>query len=203
MKAKMAEGSEYFTVGSIVTCKSCYNQKFEGEVVAFDPHSKMLILRSTPTNGKPNVNDIHMVNLAYASEVEMKKEATSSPPPLQPLNVQRLTTRSKHQLEEKMRLLNAMAAGVSPEGQQLFLAITKTIDEVTWNGPNIVVMNQVTISPPYKPENCKGNNDSQQAITHVRKIVEKHIKDQQVVASEQASSVPNASSVPQQQPPQA
>lgn len=33
-----------FTIGSIVICKTCYNQEIEGEVVAFDPQSKMLIL---------------------------------------------------------------------------------------------------------------------------------------------------------------
>lgn len=97
-----------------------------------------------------------------------------------------------------------MAAGVSPEGQQLFLTITKTIEEVSWNGPNIVVMNQVTISPPYRPENCKGKNDSH-ALTHVRKIVEKHIKDQQMAPLEdnqQPPQVPAAAtnSVPPQSP---
>lgn len=33
-----------FTIGSIVICKTCYNQDIEGEVLAFDQHSKMLIL---------------------------------------------------------------------------------------------------------------------------------------------------------------
>lgn len=44
------------------------------------------------------------------------------------------------------------------------------IDEVEWLGPNIVILKQITITPPYKPENVKGNVDSK-AYTHIRKIV--------------------------------
>jgi hypothetical protein len=44
------------------------------------------------------------------------------------------------------------------------------IDEIVWSGENIVVMKEVTVTPPYKPENVKGNSDSK-ALKHVRKIV--------------------------------
>ena len=44
------------------------------------------------------------------------------------------------------------------------------IDEVTWSGENISVLKEVTIYPPYRPEDVKGNTDSQ-ALKHVRKIV--------------------------------
>ena len=41
---------------------------------------------------------------------------------------------------------------------------------MTWNGENISVLKEVTIYPPYRPEDVKGNTDSQ-ALKHVRKIV--------------------------------
>lgn len=66
--------------------------------------------------------------------------------------------------------MTALAAGVSPDGQKLFIAISKTIDQVTWSGPNIIVFNDVTISPPYKVDNVAGNPDSKQ-LTYVKKIV--------------------------------
>lgn len=40
----MAGVSDYFSIGSTVACKTCYNQEIEGEVLAFDPQTKMLIL---------------------------------------------------------------------------------------------------------------------------------------------------------------
>ena len=36
--------SEYFTVGSLVTCVTCLDSEVEGEVLAYDQHAKMLII---------------------------------------------------------------------------------------------------------------------------------------------------------------
>ncbi|XP_024001810.1 protein LSM12 homolog A-like, partial [Salvelinus sp. IW2-2015] len=69
----------------------------------------------------------------------------------------------------------AISAGVSVEGQQLFQTIHKTIKDCKWQEKNIMVMDDVVISPPYQVENCKGKEGS--ALSHVRKIVEKHFRD--------------------------
>lgn len=94
-----------------------------------------------------------------------------------------------------------MSAGVSPEGQKIFLAISKVINEVSvqynpsfefsssyvftynfvyfvqvaWMGTNIVVFNDVTIRPPYRLENVCGHQGSKQ-LNYVRKIVERSTK---------------------------
>lgn len=39
----MAE-HEYFNIGSIVCCTTCYNQKVQGEVLAYDVETKMLAI---------------------------------------------------------------------------------------------------------------------------------------------------------------
>jgi len=39
----MAE-PEYFSVGMVVACVTCHDQRIQGEVVAFDHPSKMLII---------------------------------------------------------------------------------------------------------------------------------------------------------------
>ncbi|XP_013773001.1 protein LSM12 homolog [Limulus polyphemus] len=198
MKVSMAEDGEYFSIGSIITCKTCFSQKVEGEVVAFDHQTKMLMLKCPSSTGKGNLSDINIVNLNFVEDVVVKKEANSNPPPLPHLNIEKLNNRANAQIEERQRLRTALASGVSPEGLKLFLAITKTINEVTWQGKNIVVMNQVTISPPYRPEDCKGKGDNN-ALTHVKKIVEKHVKDQQLQQLQQNSQAAPSRS-PQQQP---
>jgi hypothetical protein len=43
------------------------------------------------------------------------------------INLLQINTRARNQVEEKRRLVSALKAGVSPEGQNLFLAITKTL----------------------------------------------------------------------------
>jgi len=176
----MAGVSDCFGIGSIVACKTCYNKEIEGEVLAFDPQTKMLILKSPASNGRPNLNNVHIINLSLVSDVQVKKEVNTTPEPPQSLNLQRLNTRVRNQIEEKRRLVSALAAGVSPDGQKLFLTIAKTIQEVTWQGSNIVVLNSVTITPPYKLDNVQGKVDSK-AYTHIKKVVEKHINDQQAL----------------------
>lgn len=113
---------------------------------------------------------MHIVNLSLVSDVHVKREAsqTSVEPP-QSLNLNRLNTRVRNQIEEKKRMIKALQAGVSPDGQKLFSAIAKTIQDITWSDKNIVVWNDVVISPPYKLENISGINESK-AYLHVKKV---------------------------------
>lgn len=48
----MAAPGEYFSVGSQVSCRTCQEQRLQGEVVAFDYPSKMLAL-SIPSATPP------------------------------------------------------------------------------------------------------------------------------------------------------
>lgn len=40
----MAGVNECFSIGSTVSCTTCFKQVIEGDVLAFDPTTKMLIL---------------------------------------------------------------------------------------------------------------------------------------------------------------
>ncbi|XP_055316892.1 LSM12 homolog A-like [Sitodiplosis mosellana] len=172
----MAAVSDCFSIGSMVSCTTCFKQSVEGEVLAFDQMSKMLILKCTSSNSS-KLNDIFVVNLALCSDVQVKKEVEKVPDVPQSLNLQRLSTRVRNACEQKERWISAMSAGVGPDGQKLYMAISKTIKQVAWRGPNIVVFNDVTIKPPYKLEDVNGSPDSRQ-LKYVRKIVEKFLNDQ-------------------------
>uniref|UniRef100_A0A6I8NEJ2 LSM12 homolog n=1 Tax=Ornithorhynchus anatinus TaxID=9258 RepID=A0A6I8NEJ2_ORNAN len=112
-----APPGEYFSVGSQVSCRTCQEQRLQGE----------------------------------------------------------LASKARTEKEEKLSQAYAISAGVSLEGQQLFQTIHKTIKDCKWQEKNIVVMEEVIIAPPYQVENCKGKEGS--ALSHVRKIVEKHFRD--------------------------
>lgn len=43
-KWKMTNISDCFNIGSIVACRTCYQKNIEGEVLAFDAQTKILIL---------------------------------------------------------------------------------------------------------------------------------------------------------------
>nr|CAG4652241.1 EOG090X0FOW [Triops cancriformis] len=155
----MEEGAEYFSIGSIVSCKTCYDKEIEGEVLAFDALTKMLIisilLKQRPAScGRSALNDIHVINLAKVSEVQVRKEGPS-PPPLPPNpNTERLRRRACSEVEKKQHLIKALSAGVSPQGQGVFHAIRKTINEVKWQGLDIhIVYLQLRLKAPVRTEN--------------------------------------------------
>ncbi|XP_043323325.1 protein LSM12 homolog isoform X2 [Cervus elaphus] len=85
-----APPGEYFSVGSQVSCRTCQEQRLQGEVVAFDYQSKMLALKCPSSSGKPNHADILLINLQYVSEVEIINDRTETPPPLASLNVSKM-----------------------------------------------------------------------------------------------------------------
>lgn len=49
------------------------------------------------------------------------------------------------------------------------LLLSFSIKDCKWQEKNIIVMDDVVISPPYQVENCKGKEGS--ALSHIRKIV--------------------------------
>ena len=59
-------------------------------------NSKVFFLLFCPTEspsscGRPCTNDAHVVNLGQVSDVQVKREATSSPPPHLAQNVERVS----------------------------------------------------------------------------------------------------------------
>lgn len=64
-----------FTPGSIISCITCFDTKYEGEVVAFDYDRRLLIIKSqSPVN--PNHHNVHVLNLNFVRDktIEIKKE---------------------------------------------------------------------------------------------------------------------------------
>merc|ERR1712179_242440 len=182
--------ADYFVPGSLISCTTCSDVTVKGEVLAFDPKTKILILKLPSTSGRGNFNDAHMVNLNMVSDVKVLSEGTAPPKPgpLPDLNIQKLNNRLRDQTMRKKRLIMAYKAGIAPEGQKLFKAISKTLDDVDWSGDKIIVMDKITIAPPYKPENVKGVKDSK-AYIHVKNIVEKHCNDE-LGGGERDGSIP-------------
>uniref|UniRef100_A0A2K5MR42 LSM12 anticodon-binding domain-containing protein n=1 Tax=Cercocebus atys TaxID=9531 RepID=A0A2K5MR42_CERAT len=136
--------------GDRVSSGACQERRLQGEVVAFDHQSKMLALKCPSSSGKPNHADILLINLQYVSEVEIINDRTETPPPLASLNVSKLASKARTEKEEKLSQAYAISAGTNH----------KTIKDCKWQEKNIVVMEEVG-----------------SALSHVRKLVEKHFRD--------------------------
>ncbi|XP_071102779.1 protein LSM12-like [Haliotis cracherodii] len=185
----MRMAAEYFSIGSSVAITTCHNIEYRGEVLAFDWTSKVLAIKSDPTNGARGQSDVKLINLALVSDVKVLKEAEDPPQALTNLNLPRIKSRLRDSLDEKRRQVNYVGVGVPPEGQKIFFAITKTISDVRWDGSNIIVMDEVVIKPPYRYEDCSARkSESSQALQHVRKIVSKFLQEESSQAERKSMS---------------
>jgi len=177
-----AEGR--IAIGSLVRCvfegaNGSLGKEYQGEVIAVE-QKKVLMIKSQSSCGRNSLSNLHMVNIALPNcKIQVLSGKKDPLPDLPSLNIARLNNRLGDQVEKKKKQVMAFKSGVSPSGQRLFLSIGKTLDDVVWNGENISVMKEVTIYPPYRSEDVKGNTDSQ-LYKHVCKIVEKHLADQQL-----------------------
>jgi len=165
-----------------------------GEVVAFDYASKMLAIKSPAASGRMGTSDVQIVNLTCVSDIQVINEVQDhSAAPLPNLNLSKLNTRLNHNIVEKMRKIGYRGGvGVTPLAQKLVNTITKTIAEVRWDGQNIVVLDQVIISPSYNVTDCRlleGHESQTHALQHVQKLVGKFHKE-----NSEPSSPPNSTS---------
>lgn len=69
-----------------------------------------------------------------------------------------------------------IGVGVTREAQVLFDALAKTLP-CRWKDKSIVVLDDVTISEPYRPESCAGGNPT--ALTRVQKVVRACVQGQE------------------------
>jgi len=159
-------------IGGTIRCVTCLGNNVQGKVIAYDQQTKMLALR-WPTS-KPGYFDYTMVNVAWCSNLEVIEEPSEPPETLSNLNIQKLERRQKINVDIKNKEINSLGTDVSPLAQHLYFTILKTLNEVEWDGKNIVVMKSVIIQPPYSVTSCHGRNgDNHQAVEHVKKIVKK------------------------------
>lgn len=152
------------------------------------------------TSKAPGRSDIQVVNLQFVSHIQTISEAPSDQPPqpLPNLNFAKLTSRMNINTEEKLRKIGYTGVNVSPIAQRLVNAITKTLAEVRWDRQNVIVMDVVTISPPYGVTDCRlneGQGSQVQALQHVQKLVGKFHKENNSEATT-TTAVPTTSLSP-------
>ncbi|CAD7090511.1 unnamed protein product [Hermetia illucens] len=188
----MAAVGDCFSIGSIVACKTCFDQTVEGEVLAFDQQTKMLILKC-PAKASEKLNDVYILNLQFCSDVKVKKEVCTIPDTPQSLNLQRLKTRLRNSVEQRQRWAKALAAGVSNDGLNVYMAIAKQLPQhVRWSGQNIVIFDEVTVSPPYNLENITTNNQGgDHLLGYVKKLVGQFFETQAANAAASAATTKN------------
>ncbi|XP_068157760.1 LSM12 homolog A [Drosophila tropicalis] len=165
--------NDCFSIGSTVVCTTCFSEEVEGEVLAFDHNTKMLILKCR-SKSTDELGDVYVMNLSLCSNVQVIKECngnfTDDP---QKLNLEQVKMRLRKTVERRQDFLKSKNADVSPEAQELYRAIAKQYgyNEVSWQGLNIQILNEVTISPPYRVDNVVSSSNNETSCNYIKRII--------------------------------
>jgi len=180
-----------FTVGSIVSCVTCFDHNIEGEVIAFDYTKRVLILKSNSSDGKTNTNDVNCLNLDYVKDVSVKREVKREEvvnTMLPQINTSKVEERYHRAVEERRQLTEAFNAGISSDGIKLWMTLNKSLRDlgVVWEDDNIVIDKSIRIEPPFKADNCvsfKNRGSPDGSVKQIRKLVDKFWSDQKNVGN--------------------
>jgi len=168
-----------FPLGAVVECQTMRRETVSGEVLCYDHATRLLVLRLT---GGPKP-EMRFLNLALVDHVAVVKN-----PPADHSAHFPYTTAAQGQERLKRAELKKCSSmptvNVSPTGQSVFIAIRKTLEDITWDGESIVVLSRVAVRPPYTLDDVEPlpnlpPNIQPQAVntaTHVKKILDKHFR---------------------------
>jgi hypothetical protein len=154
-----------YPVNAVLELTLVTDEVVSGLVYCTDELSRSIVLRKS-LNYTTLASEIRVIN---ASSVKKKKVILAQAPahkgenaevdevalPLLSVSKKAIDEREKRAItlaQESFQHINQQA---SPEGQKVFDRLLKACNEVKWKGESIIVLNQINVDPPYKPENCK------------------------------------------------
>jgi len=184
--------NDYFYPGSVVVCTLFGAEEdvnVKGEVYAFDHDSRVLLLKHPATNGKKDHNNVTLINMNCVRNVQVLKECNDTPPPLPPMEHKKLLQRFQQEKDLRLKVSQAVSDGVTKVGVELYLYMKRIFKETTFNKENIVIMEDVTIEPPYKRLNCSANNpQANQCLLRVQNMVERFYDEKSRTSQSQSST---------------
>lgn len=141
----------------------------EGICVGYDPQTEMVLIeQQLHFEGK---TALRMINTSMATGVAVIEPAplvSRKKPPLPPLpppDLQESWRRSSR--ERAMEAANLINTKVTMRTQHIFDALRKTMP-CEWKDTEIIVLDEICISPPYIPKSCSGKGA---ALKRVKKVL--------------------------------
>lgn len=136
-------------------------------------------LTANLTSTSNNTFDIHFLVLDSVSDVKILKESPEdyNANNLPSIDMKSVEMRKTAARDERLKLVESFANGVSKDGLLLFAEFSKKYSsgrDVEWQDKNkIVVLKQVVISPPYREVDCQplDSKTSTDAVPYIKKVV--------------------------------
>lgn len=175
-----------------ITTASAASNTLEGTLFTACPITNLVAINTSAPASTPNtsasaadaqagnyhiipvsrIQNFQLLSLAPSSSSPTDQAAfTNTTPPLHALDIRALKNREAAAVAQLQERELRRGKGVSKEAQDLFDAFSRTMP-ARWDGSSIIVADAVTISKPYRVEDCQAlvTGDSA-ALTRVRKVV--------------------------------
>lgn len=162
-----------FADGCKLQIKTSFGEAIEGHVLAYDKASSILVLQEGDmTGGRRN---LRFLKTNFIKEVKLVGQAPQEAYELKftPPDMKSLQDREEAAIKQAEAEAERIGVGVTAEAQDIFDALSKTLP-CRWDKTTILVMNDVCVKQPYKPENVIGGATA--ANERVRKVLEEERK---------------------------
>ncbi|KAI9835266.1 MAG: hypothetical protein M1819_002410 [Sarea resinae] len=168
-------------------------QTLEGTVFTYCPLTHLLAINTAPPPPTPApaagstseqlpgdyhiipVSKIQSFNLLSARSKADGGAFESAQPAIAPVDMRALKAREEAAVRRLKEVEARRGKGVGKEGQDIFDAFARTLP-TRWEGTSINVLDAVTISPPYRVEDCKAAPNHRNALNRVKTVLESERK---------------------------
>ncbi|KAL4895384.1 anticodon-binding domain-containing protein [Aspergillus ambiguus] len=168
-------------IGARVRITTAQRPPIEGTLFTADPVTNLVAINTAdPKNPQADyrifpisrIQSFQLLSLATSAAAPDGPSFAEAVPPVHALDTRALKNREASAVAKLHESEARRGKGVTREAQDIFDAISRTMP-VRWDGTAIVVADAVTISAPYRPDDCRplvaGDNA---ALLRVRKVLE-------------------------------
>jgi len=149
------------------------SQTFEGTLFTACPILNVVAINTRPA-ATGDSGDYHMIPISRIQSFHTISLASSQQQQQQlpPVDTKRLKEREKARIAQQKEQAADRGKGVSKEAQAIYDSLKRVNIPMRWHNTEMIAHEAVIISPPYRPEDCKGSAQKVQVLNQVKKVLE-------------------------------
>ncbi|KAJ1733538.1 hypothetical protein LPJ72_002821 [Coemansia sp. Benny D160-2] len=118
-----------------------------------------------------NIVDVQAIGSRCGAEQQGEEAGGFKVPEIQKVPTSTIEARKRRGLMQAQERASRIGVGVSDKGQAIFDALSKTLP-CRWHQGKIVVLDEVSIEPPYDVDNCRELTEGSFSLQRVKKVLQ-------------------------------
>ncbi|KAJ2510978.1 hypothetical protein GGI11_005276 [Coemansia sp. RSA 2049] len=118
-----------------------------------------------------NIVDVQVIGSRSGAEQQGEEADGFKIPEIHKVPTSTIEARKRRGLMQAQERASRIGVGVSDKGQAIFDALSKTLP-CRWNQGKIVVLDEVSIEPPYDVDNCRELTEGSFSLQRVKKVLQ-------------------------------